>query len=113
MIRAITFDLDGVYFINGKSNFIKSLVSMGVSEDEAKRVFLQSDEMNKRYKTGEWDDEQFWTWAISEWKLNTTPEEIIKLLIRGYEVNDEVVSTVKKVKSNGYKTLIKNSHLYQ
>lgn len=106
MIKAITFDLDGVYFINGKSNFIKNLVLMGVSEDEAKRVFLQSDEMNKKYKTGEWNDEQFWTWAISEWKLNSTPDEIIKLLIEGYEVSDEVVSTVRKVRSNGYKTLI-------
>jgi len=25
MIKAICFDLDGVYFLNGKSNFIKAL----------------------------------------------------------------------------------------
>lgn len=46
MIKAITFDLDGVYFVNGKSNFISNLVKIGVSEDEVKRVFLKSDEMN-------------------------------------------------------------------
>ena len=42
MIKAITFDLDGVYFPNGKANFIKALVNLGVAEDEAKRVFFRS-----------------------------------------------------------------------
>ncbi len=45
-IKVITFDLDGVYFPNGKANFIKSLENLGVSEDEAKRVFLKSTQMN-------------------------------------------------------------------
>lgn len=31
MIKAICFDLDGVYFVNGKSNFIKELVNLGIS----------------------------------------------------------------------------------
>lgn len=52
MIKAITFDMDGVYFVNGKSNFISSLGKLGISEAEAKRVFLQSDEMNYQYKKG-------------------------------------------------------------
>jgi len=45
MIKAITFDLDGVYFVNGKSNFISSLGELGVSPEEATRVFLKSNEM--------------------------------------------------------------------
>ncbi len=106
MIKAITFDLDGVYFINGKSNFISNLQKLGVTEEEAKRVFLQSDEMNKLYKEGKMTDDEFWTWAIGQWKLNTTPTDIIKLLIDGYEVNDSVVATVLKARSKGYKTLI-------
>lgn len=106
MIRAITFDLDGVYFINGKSNFVANLGKFGVSENEAKRVFLQSDEMNKMYKEGKMTDDEFWSWALKEWKLNLTVLEIIKLLIDGYEVDEKVVEVVKKVKANGYKTLI-------
>lgn len=50
MIKAITFDLDGVYFVNGKANFITNLQKLGISETEAKRVFLQSDQMNKQIK---------------------------------------------------------------
>lgn len=106
MIKAITFDLDGVYFINGKSNFIKSLGELGVSEEAAKRVFLQSDEMNLQYKTGKMTDEQFWTWALTEWKLSLTAQEIIDMLIQGYDVDEHVVSIVKQVRAHGYKTLI-------
>lgn len=106
MIKAITFDLDGVYFINGKSNFISNLVKLGVSEDEAKRVFLQSDEMNHQYKEGKMTNDEYWSWAAKEWKLDKTPKELIGLLISGYEVDNNVVEAVKKVRANGYKTLI-------
>lgn len=110
MIKAITFDLDGVYFVNGKSNFISNLGKLGVSEDEAKRVFLQSDEMNKLYKEGKMNDEEFWSWAFKEWKLDKTPRELMELLISGYEVDESVVEVVKKVRANGFKTLICTSN---
>lgn len=110
MIKAITFDLDGVYFVNGKSNFITNLGKLGVLEDEAKRVFLQSDEMNKLYKTGKMTDDEFWTWAGKEWKLNKTPKELMELLISGYEIDQNVIEVVKKVRASGYKTLICTSN---
>jgi putative hydrolase of the HAD superfamily len=106
MIKAITFDLDGVYFVNGKSNFISNIVKLGVSEDEAKRVFLKSDEMNNLYKAGKMTDEEYWTWAKNEWKLNKSAKELMELLVLGYEVDQNVVETVKNVRANGYKTLI-------
>jgi len=111
MTKAITFDLDGVYFLNGKDNFIKNLgTKYGIDENEAKRVFLKSDQMNKLYKTGQWDDEKFWRWAVDEWKIGEKWQNIIDLLIDGYEINQEVVEIVKKVKSNKYKTLICTSN---
>lgn len=106
MIKAICFDLDGVYFLNGKSNFIKALINLGVSEDEAKRVFLKSDEMNAYYKLGKMTDDEYWTWALKEWKLQLSVSEIVKLLIKGYETNPDAVDYVKKVRQAGYKTVI-------
>ena len=106
MIKAICFDLDGVYFLNGKSNFIKALTKLGVVEDEAKRVFLKSDQMNKKYKLGKMTDEEYWSWAINEWDLHLTVTEIIDLLIEGYETNERAVEYVKKVRGAGYKTVI-------
>jgi len=106
MIKAICFDLDGVYFVNGKSNFITNLGKYGVSEDEAKRVFLKSDEMNKMYKEGKMPDDEYWSWAIDQWRIDLTVQEVINLLIEGYEINEDVVKVVKDVRENGYKTLI-------
>jgi epoxide hydrolase-like predicted phosphatase len=105
MIKAVVFDLDGVYFVKGKENFIRNLVSLGVTEAEAKRVFYTSDEM-KQYKRGELTDEQFWLWAITEWKLSMSVERIIKLLIDGYKENKPVIQAVKKVRALGIKTLV-------
>lgn len=106
MIKAITFDLDGVYFPHGKDNFIQELRKLGVSESEAKRVFLESDEMSKLYKTGKMTDYEFWIWAAAEWNLNKTPEELIDLLIESYDVDPQVVDLILKIRTNGYKTLV-------
>jgi HAD superfamily hydrolase (TIGR01509 family) len=106
MIEAITFDLDGVYFPNGKANFIKALETHGISEAEAKRVFLKSQEMNQRYKKGTMTDEEFWTWAAKEWHVDLSPKELTTLLISGYEVDPRVESVVKSARQHGYKTLI-------
>lgn len=109
-IKVITFDLDGVYFPNGKANFIKSLGNLGISEDEAKRVFFKSPQMNQEYKTGKMTDEEFWTWAVSEWKLSLPWHEIVKIMIDGYDVNSDVVEVVKKLRKSGYKTAICTSN---
>jgi glucose-1-phosphatase len=106
MIKAICFDLDGVYFVNGKSNFINNLGKYGISEEEAKKVFLKSDQMNKMYKEGKMTDDEYWSWAIKEWGIDLTVQEVIDLLIEGYEVNNDVVKIVREVRDKGYKTLI-------
>jgi len=110
MIKVITFDLDGVYFPNGKANFMKSITGLGVSDDEFKRVFAKSDQMNKEYKLGKLSDEQFWTWAKNEWKLSISWQEIVALMIDGYDVDENIVSIVKKCRELGYKTAICTSN---
>jgi HAD superfamily hydrolase (TIGR01509 family) len=106
MIKAITFDLGGVYFPNGKATFIKALEGLGVAEPEAKRVFLKSDEMNHRYKMGTMSDDEYWTWATKEWDLNLSPKELIDLLVDSYSVDEQVKNIVQSARKHGYKTLI-------
>lgn len=106
MIKVITFDLDGVYFPNGKANFISALVKLGISEDEAKRVFLKSPEMNQEYKNGRMTDEQFWTWAKKEWNLSLDWKDLPKLMVDSYDIDENIVGVVKKVRNYGYKTAI-------
>ena len=105
MIKGITFDLDGVYFVNGKSNFIANLGKLGVSEDEAKRVFLKSHEMNQLYKNGKMTDDEFWSWAASQWHLALSPQELADLLIKGYETNPPVLAILRDLRKKGYKIL--------
>jgi len=60
MIKAIIFDLDGVYFKNGKKNFIKNISSkFNISEERVKEVFLKSNMMNKQYKLGKITGKEF------------------------------------------------------
>lgn len=98
MIKAITFDLDGVYFVNGKANFIKALVGLGVPEGKGKEVFFKSDQMNRLYKTGKMNDKEFWSWALQKWKLDLSVSDIVELLIKGYETNVKVVETVGRAR---------------
>ena len=58
------------------------------------------------YKEGAWNDNQYWSWALQQWNLDMTVERITKLLIDGYEVDEKVAEVIKKVRGNGYKTLI-------
>lgn len=106
MIKAITFDLDGVYFPNGKATFIKALAEHGVSEDEAKRVFLKSNEMNNRYKLGTMSDDEYWAWAAKEWNVGLSPKDLANLLVASYSVDPQVEEVVKSARQHGYKTLI-------
>ncbi len=105
-MRVITFDLDGVYFPNGKANFIAALGKLGVSEEEAKRVFLKSGQMNWQYKNGKMTDAEYWSWAVAEWGLNLAWQEIVDKLIDGYDVDEKVVEAVKLLRKKGYKTAI-------
>ncbi len=107
MIKAVSFDLDEVYFKNGKSNFIFNLMNLGVAEAEVKRVFLESDQMNNKYKTGNMSDVAFWTWAIHEWKLrDKSVDDLLELLISGYEINKEAVEFIRNARKVGYKALV-------
>ncbi|HUW22104.1 MAG TPA: HAD-IA family hydrolase [Candidatus Bathyarchaeia archaeon] len=104
MIKVVCFDLDGVYFINGKKKFLANLVERGVAEEKARSVFLESDKMNKEYKAGLIEDEEYWQWALKEWNLKMSPKGIVDLLLSGYEVNLPAAQLVKKLRLENYQT---------
>ncbi|MFH0961063.1 MAG: HAD-IA family hydrolase [archaeon] len=106
-VKGIVFDLDGVYFLKGKENFISNLGKVyGVSETDARRVFLKSREMNNLYKAGKMNGDEFWAFACKEWKIKATKEELVSLLISGYEVNREAEKISQTLRTAGYKLLV-------
>ncbi len=106
MIKAVVFDLDGVYFEGGTERFIESLTSKyGITKDNIVKVYLKSEEMQK-YKRGVIDSNSFWAYAIKEWNIQATREELVDLLISSYSVNPKTEDFVKELKSKGIKNAI-------
>lgn len=106
MIKAICFDLDGVYFTSaGMQGFAKRLGSLCRDEEKARQAVFASDEM-KSFKQGKLTEEAYWDYVNSFLGLTLSVEEYKKLLGDKYEVNIEVETLVKRVRSHGYKTCI-------
>ncbi|HWS49217.1 MAG TPA: HAD family phosphatase [Candidatus Methanoperedens sp.] len=96
MIKAITFDLDGVYFSSESfSNFKKSL-----------KIDNFNDNHMTQFKKGELSEDQFWNLTSQEFNLKLSKEEIFKALADAYTTNQDVVDTVRKVRKLGIKTCI-------
>ena len=81
-------------------------IPKGLSEKDTKKQKKYLRKSRKMYKKGKMTDDEYWTWAIEQWGIDLTVQEVIDLLIEGYEVNEDVVRVVKEVKEKGYKTLI-------
>jgi len=58
------------------------------------------------YKEGRIEGEDFWRFAIDEWNINSTMEELIALLVRGYERNSQAIKLIRAVRDKGIKTII-------
>ena len=106
MIKGIVFDLDGVYFQNGKKNFIRKVSDkFNIDRNIVADIFLKSDLMT-RYKGGEIKGDDFWKNAIKIWKIKSTPKELIGILKEGYEVNDSAKKLIQEIRNKGFKTII-------
>lgn len=106
MIKGIVFDLDGVYFQNGKKNFVKSVAKkFNISMDDVADFFLESDLM-RRYKKGEIKGEEFWNNAIKLWEIKAAPQELLEILKNGYEINNYTKTLIQKIRKRGIKAII-------
>jgi len=105
-IKAIVFDLDGVYFLGGNENFKKNMnAEYGIPIPKIEEVYFKSYEM-RAYKEGNLSNEEFWEYAINEWDITATKEEILDLLVNGYEINRKAVKLIENLHRNGYQTAI-------
>jgi len=106
MIKVVTLDLDGVYFVDSHKNFKESLKTIfGLSEQQIVDVYFKS-EMMKKYKLGEINGNEFWAWAITEWNINTTKEELLNILAKGYNINEKAKELVDKLHQQNIKTAL-------
>jgi epoxide hydrolase-like predicted phosphatase len=105
MIKAVCFDLDGVYFTEESfKTFKQKIVDLGVEYSDVEYI-LHKEPMLK-FKKGEIEEQDFWKNAINYWKVSKTPNVIIQMLYDSYTVNPQVAEYVKQVKAAGFITCI-------
>lgn len=96
MIKAVIFDLGGVYFINGTKKFIETI---------SKRYFIFPADVAKiidggvgtKYRTSEIGEKEFWNYVKSQLPLKETTEKLKQLWFEGYEPIEGTVSLVKRL----------------
>lgn len=105
-IRAVVFDLDGVYFESGTEKFIKALQDKYLlSEEVIKEVYFRSPQMQE-YKKGNMSDQDFWKYASRTWNISASQEEIIEMLIKNYQENPEMQGILEALRNRNVKTAI-------
>lgn len=106
MIKAICFDLDGVYFTEtGKKAFHKKLVDIVGDEGKVVHVLYKSDEM-RSFVTGKITEQEFFDFVREYLSIDSSNQEISDLWVEEYEIDSKVRESVLKARENGYITCI-------
>lgn len=106
MIKAVTFDLDGVYFTQDSIDaFIKKFPKKITDPDRMIYVLAKSDEMAK-FKKGILTETDYWSYVQEEFDIKISLEEISQLFMDSYKTDPNVVEVVKKVRNLDIKTCI-------
>ncbi len=106
MIKAITFDLDGVYFTSESFKRFKTNLPKKIADESVvNQVLYKSHEM-ALFKLGKISEADFWNYARKELVINISNQEIFKLLRDSYEINPQVRDYVRKAKLANYTTCI-------
>lgn len=104
-IKAVCFDLDGVYFTPESFQHFKKAISGNVDEDVVNQILYKSPEM-LNFKKGLITEDEYWNFVRKSLNISLSNDEISKILRDSYEVNGDIVEIVKMVKAKGFKTCI-------
>lgn len=106
-IKAICFDLDGVYFTpTGKQSFHNALhEEFGASRD-AVDTFMHGSEVMNQLVRGQITPTDFWQRLREQTQITATDAALVTRWIRDYEVDEQVRATVLQARERGYKTCV-------
>jgi putative hydrolase of the HAD superfamily len=105
MIKAICFDLDGVYFTKGSFLKFKEVIGKDSTVEKTDFVFYKSDQI-ANFKKGVISENEFWDYVRKELNTSLTNDEISNILRESYSVDQNVAEIVRKVRNLGYKTCL-------
>jgi FMN phosphatase YigB (HAD superfamily) len=106
MIKAICFDLDGVYF-DGQSflRFERDLPKEVKDMEQINQILYKSQIMQD-FKRGLVSEKDYWEYAMKELNVTVDFDEVCKYLQDSYKVNEEIPQLVRQLHEKGYQTCI-------
>ncbi len=106
-IKAICFDLDGVYFTpRGKESFHQALTEeFGMPADVRDHLMYKSEQMAQLVR-GQISNEDFWDHVRTIGQINATDAELTARWVRDYEIDLDVQRAVHHARAQGYKTCV-------
>lgn len=102
MVKAITFDMDGVFFT---AESFTRFVNKFPDPEKAMQVLKKSQEM-ANFKLGKMTENDYWDYVRKELGVPYSNEEIFTMLRDSYEVNPLVCEFELEIRSRGIKTCI-------
>ncbi len=106
-IKAICFDLDGVYFTpRGKQSFLGALANeFGGDAEKVTFMMTKSDAM-RELVTGKLAPADFWRALRTATGITASDNELSARWIRDYEIDESVEKVVRQAREAGYKTCV-------
>ncbi len=106
MIKAVTFDLDGVYFTGDSFKKFKNIFLEYTSDQDLIDYVLAKSEEMLNFKMGIMSEADYWAYVNNSFGINYSLDQFKKLLADSYSVNQNVVNTVQGIRKLGIKTCI-------
>jgi epoxide hydrolase-like predicted phosphatase len=106
MIKAVTFDLDGVYFTPESYPRFKRALPKTVTDPLIIDLVLSKSSELMRFKRGDLSESEYWDYVRHSLGVSLDNNQIGELLAESYEVDSLVVDTIKRIRSLGIKTCI-------
>jgi len=105
MIKAVLFDLGGVYFEDGTDKFLKKLSSkIGKSYNDLYPIFRMGKSLE--YRRNEISGKEFFGWAAKELDTDFTADQLNEMWVSEYTEVTGVKEIIKDLKKKGIKVTI-------
>lgn len=106
-IKAICFDLDGVYFTPaGKQSFHLALCEEFGAEAAIVDEIMYRSEAMRELVTGKCTPAEFWEYLRTETGIAATDEALTARWVRDYEIDTDVQKAVRSAKAQGFITCV-------
>jgi len=105
MIKAICFDLDGVFFSEQSFKIFKRKVAEFTKHPDLMDEVFHGSTMND-FKTNTVTEGEYWDYARDTLGMTLANEEIFMMLRKSYLVDPDILNYLCEVKDAGYKTCL-------